>query len=1243
MTPENKEELAHILLIELLGYQFASPVRWIDTQDVLINDYNIEKLIEIGPQPILSNMMKKTVVEKQDQMFSIGKSEVSCYCVSDFNNIEYYETSKNMNDDKVVIKKDEKKENVEKNTETYNPFLKTFAGVDTYDHESSTFVDFVNIQTCNSINGDIRQEDIDIEKEKNILQDLALDMAPKTNLLNKFVHLANENKQLNEHLVSSDSQKLTPFFAEEKIRTYDNSYNWIKEDFFKIAVTPNFSDIEEFTQLRISNLLKNNKISKTILNQFDSILRYYNKSIESLMQFFVMNAKESECYYSEPRCDSNVTLFDVDDYRSSSVETFELLGESLIPIDIDLEKNSSTHCRNQCYMVIFDELDSEILDIVKEWLTYDNNVICCFNCDNVDDIYPLSLQLQDIYKKHSSFFATLRLLPISPKTDSEDVVKFIYNKLGYDISAIMNLAKNIDMNELSDLISTEKSKLPFITATTTILSEFSNLKNFINLIKNSQKNISHIQYETLNSGFKELSSFINIKQDLKLTLTNTFNDCVEDNDFKNNLLNNNILVTVSPLAEVSLPKPTYSTFEKLSTNFNGDLLRDSLSPENLVAITGFAELGPLGNASTRWDYEKNYSKFSMESIIQLSLIMGLIKYDTATSGFKDSKTNETINMKDVQNYEPYILKHTGVRIMDESVMGYDPNSKKMLQEVVIMQDFKIVVPEETMLQYKLENSENSVSIVPKYEDGNDESHNMFEITFKPGNKLYLPKALKFDRFVAGQIPTGWNPSYYGISDDIIEQVDRTTLFSLISTAEALITSGITDPYELYKYMHVSEVGNCSGSGVGGLKSQQKMQKTRFMDGNVQNDILQETFINVMSAWVNMLLLSSSGPIKTPVGACATALESLDLGYETIMSGKASMVLVGGCDDIVEETSYEFGAMGATSNSDKEIKAGRNPKEMCRPMTSSRNGFMESHGSGIQVLMRGDLAIKMGLPIFGVVGFTTMNADKISKSLPAPGKGVLTAAKKSTSKVYSSRKLDLKYRKRHIEKLDSNDAYTRKYWNVDFYKNDANISPIEGALSVFGLNANDITANTCHGTSTKANDKNESNIVNTIMKQCNRKPGNLLPIVAQKAITGHPKAAAGAWMINGALQIFKDSIIPGNFNADNVDGNLTKDNDYLLFNKENITGLETIKSIMVTSFGFGQKGALALIINPNYLLATLNENELNEYMNKFDHRYNKANSQYQHRILYNTIFQEKNSKPFESMADEDVYLDSELRL
>ena len=107
-----------------------------------------------------------------------------------------------------------------------------------------------------------------------------------------------------------------------------------------------------------------------------------------------------------------------------------------------------------------------------------------------------------------------------------------------------------------------------------------------------------------------------------------------------------------------------------------------------------------------------------------------------------------------------------------------------------------------------------------------------------------------------------------------------------------------------------------------------MYKDRFLDKPLQKDILQESFINTMSAWVNMLLLSSTGPIKTPVGACATAVESVDIGYETIMEGKARICFVGGFDDFQEEGSYEFANMKATSNADDEFAHGRTPRR-CR--------------------------------------------------------------------------------------------------------------------------------------------------------------------------------------------------------------------------------------------------------------------------------------------------------------------------
>ncbi|KMU90483.1 fatty acid synthase subunit alpha reductase [Coccidioides immitis H538.4] len=54
MRPEVEQELAHTLLVELLAYQFASPVRWIETQDVILAEKRTEPVAAIPAQAAAS-------------------------------------------------------------------------------------------------------------------------------------------------------------------------------------------------------------------------------------------------------------------------------------------------------------------------------------------------------------------------------------------------------------------------------------------------------------------------------------------------------------------------------------------------------------------------------------------------------------------------------------------------------------------------------------------------------------------------------------------------------------------------------------------------------------------------------------------------------------------------------------------------------------------------------------------------------------------------------------------------------------------------------------------------------------------------------------------------------------------------------------------------------------------------------------------------------------------------------------
>lgn len=66
MRPEIEQELSHTLLIELLAYQFASPVRWIETQDVVLGEKLTERIVEVGPADTLGVMAKRTLASKYE-------------------------------------------------------------------------------------------------------------------------------------------------------------------------------------------------------------------------------------------------------------------------------------------------------------------------------------------------------------------------------------------------------------------------------------------------------------------------------------------------------------------------------------------------------------------------------------------------------------------------------------------------------------------------------------------------------------------------------------------------------------------------------------------------------------------------------------------------------------------------------------------------------------------------------------------------------------------------------------------------------------------------------------------------------------------------------------------------------------------------------------------------------------------------------------------------------------------------
>ncbi|KAJ2233635.1 fatty acid synthase alpha subunit Lsd1 [Coemansia sp. RSA 485] len=711
-------------------------------------------------------------------------------------------------------------------------------------------------------------------------------------------------------------------------------------------------------------------------------------------------------------------------------------------------------------------------------------------------------------------------------------------------------------------------------------------------------------------------------------------------------------------------------------------LQGMLNLDKIVVITGYGEVGSYGHSETRWEMEA-FGELSVEGCIELAWIMGLIKHfngvhpatDKHYVGWVDAKSNDPVSDTQIKpRYETYILEHTGGRLIEpELANGYDPTNSFVLREIQLEHDME---PFETTLDAAQAYKQHNRHKVDIWENKN--SKGSWFVRFFKGALVRVPAAINPSRLVAALLPTGWDARRFGISEEIIDQVDPVTLFALVAMVEALVRSGITDPYELYMYMHVSEVGNTTGATSGGVKSSCDVFRKRFMDSGINADAFQESFVSTVQAWINMLLMSGSGPVKPISGACATVAASIDAAVESIQLGKARFMVAGGFEDFSEVSSIEFANVGATSNTLDEIASGRAPSEMCRPCTSTRSGVMEGHGASIVTLMSASAAIEMGVPIYGIVAMSGTATDKQSESMPAPGKGILTSGREAKSDCLPMRELSVAYRqsqlKRRLGELDTwkaeeymqvdskdvamadcsmtNDRvawqkrvdarYKRQkksiqdVWGNEFWKQDHFISPLRGSLAVWGLTADDIGLASFHATATVSNDKNESDVLNAKLKHIGCTPGHVLPIVCQKWLTGHPKAPAAGFMLNGIIQSMRTGLIPGNRNADNIDPDFQQ-YDYALYLSKTIQ-TPGIKAALLTSFGFGQVGGELLIVHPDYLFAAVIPKEIDSYNKKLDQRKKNSNRYWQDTLVGNHPFvQVKENPPYTANQEKEVYL------
>lgn len=327
----------------------------------------------------------------------------------------------------------------------------------------------------------------------------------------------------------------------------------------------------------------------------------------------------------------------------------------------------------------------------------------------------------------------------------------------------------------------------------------------------------------------------------------------------------------------------------------------------------------------------------------------------------------------------------------------------------------------------------------------------------------------------------------------VKKADRFIQLGLAAAKEAMADAKFDAAYEAESF------GVSSASGIGGLVV---IEKNSVIVNGVGPRKISPFFIP--SALINMLggMVSIEyglkGPNLSSVTACAAGTHAISDATKTMMTGGAKKMLVVGAEAAICASGIGgFAAMKALSTRNDD------PKKASRPFDAERDGFIMGEGAGSLVLEFYEDAVARGAHIYGeVVGFgESGDASHItSPSLDGP-----LRAMKAAYEMAGRPKIDY-------------------------------------------INA--------HGTSTPANDKNETAAIKEVFG------ANIPQISSIKGQIGHCLGAAGAIEAVVCLMAMRDEILPPTINYENPDPDC--DLDYI----PNVARKCRAEYTMSNSFGFG---------------------------------------------------------------------------
>ena len=329
----------------------------------------------------------------------------------------------------------------------------------------------------------------------------------------------------------------------------------------------------------------------------------------------------------------------------------------------------------------------------------------------------------------------------------------------------------------------------------------------------------------------------------------------------------------------------------------------------------------------------------------------------------------------------------------------------------------------------------------------------------------------------------------------VKKADRFIHLGIKATQEAMADANFPDNIDKERF------GISSASGIGGLPNIEKNSIICNSRGprRISPFFIPSSLVNMLGGFIS-IEHGIKGPNLSSVTACAAGTHAIAEATKTIMLGGADRMLVVGAESAICGAGIGgFAAMKALSTNND------NPQEASRPFDADRNGFVMGEGAAALVLEEYDMAVARGAKIYAeVIGFgESGDANHITTPVVDGPLRAMRAAMRMAGDV-----------------------------KVDY------------------INA--------HGTSTPANDKNETAAIKELFGGAQNCP----PVSSIKGQIGHCLGAAGAIEAVVSLMAMRDGKIPPTINY------TTPDEDCDLDYVPNVARDAELNVIMSNSFGFG---------------------------------------------------------------------------